>query len=96
MRISVFGMGYVGCVTATCLAGNGHEVIGVDVNPYKNGRCTPGTHIPIVSDGGETFMGADYLLVLPWHFKHSILEKETEFVAKGGHFIFPMPEIEIV
>jgi GDP-mannose 6-dehydrogenase len=35
VRISVFGLGYVGCVTAACLARDDHTVIGVDVNPQK-------------------------------------------------------------
>ena len=42
MRISIFGLGYVGCVTAACLAKQGHHVWGVDVNPLKIDRIRRG------------------------------------------------------
>ena len=45
MKVSVFGLGYVGCVSAASFAGDGHEVVGVDVNADKvaaiNAGCSP-------------------------------------------------------
>jgi hypothetical protein len=67
-----------------------------EVNPEKFGRVTPGTHIPIVSEAEARAMKPDYFLVLPWHFKDGILRREMEYIAAGGKFIFPFPEIEIV
>lgn len=67
-----------------------------EVNEDKFGSYTPGTNIPIISEAEARKMKPDYFLVLPWHFKHSILERETEFRANGGKFIFPLPEIEII
>jgi len=67
-----------------------------DVNEQKFGSFTPGTHIPIVSEKEAHAMQPDYFLVLPWHFKHTILEREKAYLARGGKFIFPLPEIEIV
>ena len=67
-----------------------------EVNEEKFGAFTPGTNIPIVSEKEARAMKPDYFLVFPWHFKHGILEREKEFSAQGGKFIFPLPEIEII
>jgi hypothetical protein len=67
-----------------------------EVNEQKFGCYTPGTHIPIISEKEARAMKPDYFLVLPWHFKHSILERERAYMEQGGKFIFPLPEIEIV
>jgi hypothetical protein len=67
-----------------------------DVNPDKHGCVTPGTHIPIVSEQEARAARPDFFLVLPWHFKAGIIEREADFLNAGGHLIFPMPEIEIV
>lgn len=67
-----------------------------EVNEEKFGSFTPGTKIPIISEKEAKAMNPDYFLVLPWHFKDSILAREEEFISNGGKFIFPLPEIEIV
>ena len=67
-----------------------------EVNEYKFGRVTPGTEIPIISEEKALTQKPDYFFVLPWHFKNNILEREKAYLSSGGHFIFPLPKIEIV
>jgi len=67
-----------------------------DRNPEKWGRVTPNTRIPIISEEEARRSMPDYFLVLPWHFKDNFIERESDFLEAGGHFIFPLPEFVIV
>ncbi len=67
-----------------------------EVNHDKFGCFTPGTNIPIVSESEARAKKPDYFLVLPWHFKRNLIEREAEFLRQGGRMLFPLPEIEVV
>jgi GDP-mannose 6-dehydrogenase len=56
VKVSVFGLGYVGCVSAASFAGDGHEVVGVDVNADKVASINAGCS-PIVEPGLEALLG---------------------------------------
>jgi len=56
MKLSVFGLGYIGCVSAACFADDGNEVIGVDVNPTKVEIINSGKS-PIVEEGINELIG---------------------------------------
>jgi hypothetical protein len=66
-----------------------------DVNEFKHYKYTPGTKIKIIPENQARALNPDFFLVLPWHFKSFILNKEKKFIQNGGKFIFPLPEIEI-
>jgi hypothetical protein len=67
-----------------------------EVNEDKFGHVTPGTGIPIVSERDVRERHPDYLIVFPWHFRDGIIEREDDYLRRGGRLIFPLPEIEIV
>jgi hypothetical protein len=67
-----------------------------EVNPEKFGKITPGSHIPIISEIEMRQEKPDVLVVLPWHFKDSIILREHEFLARGGTLLFPLPKLTFV
>ena len=68
----------------------------VEINKFKYNKYTPGTKIKIISESEAKSINPDYYLVLPWHFKKNIIEREKKYLKKGGKLIFPLPKIQIV
>jgi NDP-4-keto-2,6-dideoxyhexose 3-C-methyltransferase len=62
-----------------------------EVNPDKFGSFTPGTLIPIRPDA-QVIAEADYLIVLPWHFKKFFLERYSFCAEK---LVFPLPQLSV-
>lgn len=63
----------------------------VDSIPYKQGRFTPGTHIPIYPENRLSKDQPDYALLTAWNFADEILHKQISFREKGGQFIITIP-----
>jgi len=68
----------------------------VDRNPYKHGRFTPGTHIPIFQPERIMETKPDYVLILPWNFRHEIIEQMAGIRSWGGKFVVPIPEVTVI
>ena len=67
-----------------------------DKNPDKFGKFTSGSNIPIISEKDSRKKQPNYYFVLAWHFIDEFILREIEFLKKGGKFIIPMPELQII
>jgi hypothetical protein len=68
----------------------------VDRNPYKHGRFTPGTRIPILPPERIAHDRPDYVLVLPWNLREELTEQLAYVGAWGGRLVFAIPQLEVV
>jgi hypothetical protein len=76
-----------------CDIGNEFLDFIIDTTPLKQGKYTPGTHIPIISPEKILERGKnDVALLLAWNYADSILKKEELFRKNGGKFLIPVPE----
>ncbi len=67
-----------------------------DRSTYKQGRLTPGTHIPIVPPEELLKRKPDYTLLLTWNFADEILAQQKAYRDAGGKFIVPIPKVKVV
>ena len=86
------------CTTLLQYCGIGTELIDyiTDSAPSKQGKYTPGTHIPIVSPDILKKNPPDVIVIFAWNYAKNIMEKEKWFKERGGKFIIPIPEPRII
>jgi SAM-dependent methyltransferase len=68
----------------------------VDANPYKQGKYTPGTRIPILAPEAIRAAKPDYVLILPWNLKDEISRQAAYVREWGGRFVVPIPEVRVL
>ena len=67
-----------------------------DRSTAKQGRLTPGSHLPIVGPDELLQRRPDFALLLTWNFAAEILKQQQAYRDAGGKFIVPLPEVRVV
>jgi SAM-dependent methyltransferase len=67
----------------------------VDLNPHKQGRFLPGTHIPIRAPAAIRETQPDFVFILPWNIKEEIMEQMAFVKDWGGRFVTPIPRLTV-
>jgi SAM-dependent methyltransferase len=68
----------------------------VDRSPYKQGRFTPGTRIPILHPDRISETRPDYIFILPWNLKDEIVRQMAHVRAWGAKFVVPIPTVSVL
>ena len=96
-RLAAYGASAKGSTLLNyCGLGKQEIELVVDRNPAKQGKFTPGTHLPIFAPEKLLDVRPDFVLLLTWNFKDEILRQQAEFRRLGGRFIVPVPQPSIV
>ena len=67
----------------------------VDRNPYKQGKYTPGTRIPILHPDSIRETRPDFLFILPWNLKDEVIAQNAFIREWHGKFVVPIPELAL-
>ena len=68
----------------------------VDANEFKQGRYTPGTHIPIYHPSRMRETKPDFVLILPWNIRDEVTSQHSYIREWGGRFVVPIPETMVL
>lgn len=94
-KMHIYGASTKGnCLLQYANIGEDKIPFAVERNLSKVGKMTS-TGIPIISEETMRQILPEYLLVLPWHFRDEIIQREDAYLENGGQLVFPFPKFEI-
>jgi novobiocin biosynthesis protein NovU/D-mycarose 3-C-methyltransferase len=68
----------------------------LDKSPHKQGRYTPGTHIPVVPVERWASDPATHMVILAWNFQEEVMRQMKPFADRGGRFVIPIPAPKVI
>jgi hypothetical protein len=96
-RVAGYGAPAKGNTLLSFLELGPHDLAWIaDRSPLKQGRVTPGSHIPVVAPDRLLSDRPDAVLLLAWNFAEEILSQQREYLDAGGRFILPVPEVRFL
>ncbi len=68
----------------------------VDANPHKQDKFLPASHIPVVKEDFLKEAKPDFVIIFPWNLKDEITQQLSYIKDWGGHFVIPIPSLQII
>lgn len=95
-RVLGYGAAAKGC-TLLNFSGVKRDLIPViaDAAPAKQGKFTPGSHIPIVSPSVLRDMNPDYLIIFPWNIADEVISQNEDMALRGTRFVTFVPALDV-
>lgn len=96
-RIAAYGAAAKGNTFLNYAHATADDIVAAfDANPAKQGRYTPGSHIPILAPSAVAAVKPDYVLILPWNLKDEIMQQLAFIADWGGRFVTASPETKVL
>ncbi len=94
--VASYGASATATVLNELLGINAYFSVIVDDNPARHGRLSPGAHVPVVGRQALLESHFDVTFISSWRFAKQIIAGNKDYLAAGGQFIVPLPELKVI